>query len=278
MEVDSLENLENKKANDITSYLKRIFSSKRTQFTLYIAMVLWLAVITQMVVNHVFREEFQITEAFVKTQMDEMESNLEIVAQYSGEFLGETDKKEIIQKIADAIGLQIDKDITVLKNGSHSEYAFAKQAKWAASEIKVVSMEQEVDESIRMRHYLIVRLKILHSIKTIETYKDIIIDTLEEIGTVNRQITMRFDGSYDGIRTADEKKQIAQFLVDQLHGEIALDYEEGDLYTVYAYTGLIDEYISSLGTKVNIQVAITYDEQKDKTIITLATPILNDSW
>lgn len=275
MEVDSLEN---NKANNITDNIKRIFSSKRTQFTLYIAMVLWLAVITQMVVNHVFREDFQITEAFVKTQMDEMESNLEIVAQYNSEFLGETDKKDIIHKIADAIGLQIDKDITVIKDGSRSEYAFTKQAKWATSEIKVVSMEQEVDESIRMKHYLIVRLKILQSIKTIETYKDIIVDTLDDIGTVNRQITMRFDGCYDGNRNTDEKKQIAEFLVDQLHGEIALDYEEGDLYTVYAYTGLIDEYIISLGTKVNIQVAITYDEQNDKTIITLATPILNDSW
>jgi len=275
MEVDSLKN---RKSYDISNYIKRVFSSKRTQFTLYIAMVLWLAVITQMVVNHVFQENFQITEAFVKTQMDEMESNLEVVAQYNGEFLGETDKKEIIHKIADAIGLQIDKDITVIKNGSHSEYAFAKQAKWATSEIKVVSMEQEVNEAIRMRHYLIVRLKILHSIKTIEKYKDILVDTFKEIGTVNPQITMRFDGSYDGNRTSDEKKQIAQYLVNQLHGEITLDYEEGNLYTVYAYTGLIDEYILSSGTKVNIQVAISYDEQKDRTIITLATPILNDSW
>lgn len=270
--------MKNRKSYDISNYIKRVFSSKRTQFTLYIAMVLWLAVITQMVVNHVFQENFQITEAFVKTQMDEMESNLEVVAQYNGEFLGETDKKEIIHKIADAIGLQIDKDITVIKNGSHSEYAFAKQAKWATSEIKVVSMEQEVNEAIRMRHYLIVRLKILHSIKTIEKYKDILVDTFKEIGTVNPQITMRFDGSYDGNRTSDEKKQIAQYLVNQLHGEITLDYEEGNLYTVYAYTGLIDEYILSSGTKVNIQVAISYDEQKDRTIITLATPILNDSW
>ena len=58
--------LDNNKKYDIRGITKRIFSSKRTQFTLYIAMILWLAVITQIVVNYAFRKDFQITEAFVK--------------------------------------------------------------------------------------------------------------------------------------------------------------------------------------------------------------------
>jgi len=270
--------LDNNKKYDIRGITKRIFSSKRTQFTLYIAMILWLAVITQIVVNYVFRKDFQITEAFVKTDMEEMKSSLEIISEYNGEFLSETDKKDMIHKIADSIGLNIDKDITILKEGAHSEYIFAKQARLAETEIKIISMEQEVDEYARMKHYIIVRMSILQSIQSIEKYKDIIVDTIDELGTLNKQITMRFDGNYDGNRSNDEKKQIAEFLIDQLHGEIALDYAEGDHYTVYAYTGLIDEYILSLGSKVNIQVAITYNEQTDKTVVTLATPILNDSW
>ena len=158
--------------------------------------------------------------------MEEMKSSLEIISEYNGEFLSETDKKDMIHKIADSIGLNIDKDITILKEGAHSEYIFAKQARLAETEIKIISMEQEVDEYARMKHYIIVRMSILQSIQSIEKYKDIIVDTIDELGTLNKQITMRFDGNYDGNRSNDEKKQIAEFLIDQLHGEIALDYAE----------------------------------------------------
>ena len=250
--------MENSKINHFMNSIKRIFSSKQTQFTLYMAMVLWLAVVTQMVVNRVFREDFQITEAFVNTDMEEMKSSLEIVAEYSGEFLSETDKKNMIHQIADSVGLTLDKDISIRKEGSRSEYAYTKQAKYAETEIKVISMEQEYEEAIRMKHYIIVRMSILQSIQSIEGYKNKLLDVLGQLGV--------------------DQKQIAELLVNELHGEIALDYEEGGLYTVYAYTGLINEYIVSLGSKVNIQVAITYDEGNDKTIVTLATPILNESW
>ena len=270
--------MENSKINHFMNSIKRIFSSRQTQFTLYMAMVLWLAVVTQMVVNRVFREDFQITEAFVNTDMEEMKSSLEIVAEYSGEFLSETDKKNMIHQIADSVGLTLDKDISIRKEGSRSEYAYTKQAKYAETEIKVISMEQKYEEAIRMKHYIIVRMSILQSIQSIEGYKNKLLDVLGQLGVDQKQITMRFDGTYDGTRTSEEKKRIAELLVNELHGEIALDYEEGGLYTVYAYTGLINEYIVSLGSKVNIQVAITYDEGNDKTIVTLATPILNESW
>ena len=37
------------------------------------------------------------------------------------------------------------------------------------------------------------------------------------------------------------------------------------------YTGLIDEYIETVGCRINIQIAATYDEVADKTRIYLAT-------
>ncbi len=275
MEVDFLDNSNKTNGFDI---IKRVFSLKRTQITLYMVVILWLAVATQMIVNRVFREDFQITEAFVKTDMQGMESSLEIVAQYNKDFLSEEDKKGMIRSIADAIGLTIDKEINVQKEATHSEYSFTKQAKQAYSEIKVISMEQQEEGYSRVHHYIIVRMSIKQSIKSIEGFKNKIENILKEIGVTDKQVTMQFNGNYDGMRSTAEKKRIAKFLVDELHGEIALEYEEGDLYTIYAYTGLISEYINSLGNKINIQIAITYDEENNKTMVTLATPILNQSW
>jgi hypothetical protein len=41
---------------------------------------------------------------------------------------------------------------------------------------------------------------------------------------------------------------------------------------------LIDEYVEAAGCKINIQIAMTYDEQLDKTRIYFATPIINQGW
>lgn len=78
--------------------------------------------------------------------------------------------------------------------------------------------------------------------------------------------------------SGEEKENMARILVKELQGEIAFDYWQGDSYTVYAYTGLIDEYIEFVGCKINIQIAFTYDEQTDKTRIYLASPIINQDW
>lgn len=241
-------------------------------------MVLWIAVITQVVVNHLFLKDFQITEAFIKTDMEEMESSLEIIAESQSEFLSETGKKEIILKIANAIDLNVDRDITVIKEGSYSEYSFTKQAKSASSEIKVISLEEEKKDTAQMSHYIIIRINVLKSIQSIDNLKNDIDKALTDLGISNRQITMEFYGAYNGLISKDEKKSIAKNLVKELHGEIILEYEENELFTVYAYTGLINDYIMSLDSKVNIQIAMTYDEELNKTMISLATPILSQGY
>jgi hypothetical protein len=78
--------------------------------------------------------------------------------------------------------------------------------------------------------------------------------------------------------TTDQKKEISEMLVRELQGEIAIEYDEGDLFTVYGYTGMLNEYVTSAGNKINIQIAITYNELTNKTTVTLATPVMNENW
>lgn len=263
---------------DFFDTIKHIVTLKRTKVTLYMAAVLWLAFATQVMVNRVFKEDLKITEAFVKANTDEMQSSIEVVAEYASDFLSETDKKDMIVQLADAIGLNIDRDISISREGTRIEYSFIKMAKQATSEIKLISLELEEDSAIKIKHYIIIRLSVLDSIQSIDRYKNIIEATLAELGVENRQTTMQYKGSYDGELSLEDKNQIMTSLVEELKGEIALEYDEGDIYTVYAYTGLLNEYIDTMGSKVNIQIAMTYNEISDKTTVTLATPILNQSW
>lgn len=264
--------------NNYVDALKYTFTLKRTKITLYMVAVLWVAVVTQMAVNRVFKEDFKITEAFVKSNTEEMQSSIEVVAEYETGFLSEASKKGLILSLADAIGLKVDEDISVWEEGARSEYFFFKQAKQATSEIKVVSVEQNEKDAIKMKHYIIIRLSILQGIHSIDIYKTILEEALEELGVENKQITLQFEGNREGNLSTKQKHEIAVLLIEDLQGKIALEYDEGDLFTVYAYTGMLNEYVSSMGNKINVQIAITYNELTNKTKITLATPILNESW
>ena len=270
--------MDNRRLEELIHKFGKIFSTKRLRVTLYMVAVLWVAVVTQIAVNHIFQKDAQITEAFIKSETLEMQSGLEIVAEYKADFLSGKDKKDIINKIADSIGLKVDKEISVLEEEGRSEYYFYKQAQQAATEIKVISIEQEDNETVVMKHYIIIRMTILQGIQSIDQYKNILESTLTKIGVSNKQVTLKYEGSKEGDLTAAQKHEIASNLIKDLQGKIALEYDEGDLYTVYAYTGMLDEYVTSMGNKINVQVVITYNESTNKTKVILATPVDNDSW
>ncbi|MHB8130660.1 MAG: YwmB family TATA-box binding protein [Mobilitalea sp.] len=270
--------MESNRWDSLVDSLKNTFSLKRTKVTLYMATVLWVAVATQMLVNRIFQEDFQITEAFVKTETEEMQSSIEVIAEYKMGFLSETDKKDLIHNMADAIGLTVNDDITVLEDGARSEYYFYKHAKQATSEIKIVSLEQKDQAITKMQHYIIVRLSIMQGIQSIDKYKSMIENALEELSVESKQITLKYEGNRIGNLSTVQKHELAALLVEELQGEIAIEYDEGDLFTVYAYTGMLNEYVTSMGNKINVQIAITYNELTNKTKIALATPILNESW
>ncbi len=256
--------------NKLVISFKNTLSLRRTKITLYMATVLWVAVVTQILVNRVFQEEVKITEAFVKTNTEEMQSSIEIAAEYGKEELSTEEKKTLICDIAAKIGLTIDKEISIWEEGDRSEYLFYKQAKKATSEIKVISVDK--------KHYIIVRLSIQEGIAGIDKYKKTLENIFKKLEVKDMQVTLKYEGNQEGDLTSDQKHEIAQLLVDELQGEIALEYDEGDMYTVYAYTGMLKEYITTMDTKINIQIAISYNEVNNKTRITLATPIIGDSW
>jgi hypothetical protein len=273
MEVDILENI-----SRFIETLQHIFSLRRTKITLYIATVLWIAFITQIMMNKAFLSGLEITEAFVKTNAEDRECSLELVAPYHSEFLSEADKKDILYQIADFIGLNIDTDISIVREARRTEYSYHKQAKLAETTLKIVSLQEEQDKDAKIRHYIVVRLKIKESIKSLERYRELIEEALDELKITERQVNVLYEGIVDGIVAKEDKEELARSLVKDLQGEAAFDYQEGNSYTLYAYTGLIDEYIETVGYKINIQIAMTYDELSDKTRIYLASPIINESW
>ena len=242
-------------------------------------LVLWLAVFMQIIVNNLLKEEATLTEAFMGIHAKASESSLEMAGKYGANYLSEIDKKELVSYIASSIGLRVEDGIRVEEEDNYTEVSFEKNAKRADSIIKLISIrELDEDDNDKTTHYLYVKLSIYENLDSIISYKHKLEDIFKDLETEENQTVMKFVGEYRGNLPLEERNKVANQLVTSLSGRIAYENRKEDLFTVYAYSGLIKEYITVAGSKVNMQIAMNYDEKKDATFVYLATPFLNDGY
>ena len=70
-------------------------------------------------------------------------------------------------------------------------------------------------------------------------------------------------------------KDFRDSIMREIGGVVRTEKMTEDLYTVYGYDKDIDTAISIGKEKVNINITMSYDENKDQTLIHLSTPINN---
>ena len=268
-----------KDRNNLSKQIKELFVGKKAKTTIYILGVLWIAVVMQIAVNTLFRPENNILEAFVSTNSDVSSFELEMAADYGSGYLSEDDKRELLLYVAGEMGLQVDQDVTINRDKENCEVIIQKKSKNAETLIKLVSVEQENTEGLtEINHYLLVNLKIYENMDSILNYRVLLKDVFKNLKTTNLQTTMQLTANYKGKLSLNQMNSIADSMVNNLQGKVAYANRKEELFTIYAYSGLLDEYVNTMGTKINIHVAINYDETTDKTNVYLGTPVINGGY
>lgn len=255
-------------------YMKYIVENKKIKNTLYVVAILWLAVLVQVVTNQVFKPKNNILEAFVNTKSQISYLELEMVGFYGDSYMSDGDKKQLIIEISKSIGLQIEGTMELSENKEHSEVFYQKEGKNAESLIKVISKKEEDNT----KHYLLVRLKVFSNPDGVLKFRSVLEDVFAKLKIRETQTTMEVSSTFVGKLNIDEMNQVADRMIDNLDGKIAYENRSEELYTIYGYTAILPEYIEALGTKLNIHVAITYNESEDKTEVILATPVIRGTY
>ncbi|HCL04071.1 MAG TPA: hypothetical protein DHW61_16960 [Lachnoclostridium phytofermentans] len=270
--------------------IREVLSNKRMRFLVAIVMLLWVAVGAQIVVNKVFMKDGDIIGAFMNTNSGLMESTLEVTANYGNQYLTQEEKLSLISYLSNGLGIRFDQKIENYETSERKETVFIREAKRAKTTIKVVTVNgnssidafaQNLEKASGVTQYVMVRLTIYEDTNNdILEYQKIIKSLFEQlkVATTNINTTLQFSGAFAGNLFLETKDKIADRMIDNLNGTIVYENRQNDLYTIYAYTGLLDEYIKVDGNKINIQVAMNYDEENDTTKIYLATPIISGDW
>lgn len=277
---DDFYHLEDKRVNEKNISIKSIFGQlNKKRIVSYIVLTLWVAVIMQFLVNRFVQSETDIFARLIKNNSEVTTFELETVANFGKGNLSLEGKEELVRHIAAGIGLRIDEKIETNNLDKSSETFVKKKSKNSNTLIKLVSMENKNSLGIiEMEHYIIVRLEVLEDIQSFIYYRDLIEDLLKDLGSMNIQTSMELVGTYEGKLTLDEMDKLVTTMIKHLHGEITYENRKEDLYTIYAYSGLLEEYITVMGMKINIHIAASYDEALNITKIFLGTPIIRKDY
>jgi hypothetical protein len=130
---------------------------------------------------------------------------------------------------------------------------------------------------VNLKNLVTVTISFENSLESAFYYKDLLKQTFAA-AEVSPDITIQLKGNIKGELSMSEKNVIADKFLESAGGEIVTESRKDDLFTIYAYTDKIEEYVLSGSMKTNLNVVISYDEINDITEVSMATPFLEEDF
>ena len=263
-------------------FMNKILESKKIKTILYVVCVLWIAVITQIVVNRFYQDDARIMDVFIGTGTNIEESKLNLVVDYGNEYMISSEKERIVNELATEVGLT-DWEMNIESTDRTSTLKVEDTSKEQDTSIEFITVTRKEDEkNMIYNHFILMELVVKENFKenfeSLLQYKKDIESYINKIGNNDYQCTIKFAGSYNGKLTSQQRDAKVNDILKGLEAK-KVDFIDSDsYYTTYAYTGLVKDYIEVTGNRININIVISYNEQEDKTELYLATPILNEEY
>lgn len=83
---------------------------------------------------------------------------------------------------------------------------------------------------------------------------------------------------YNGKLTFAQGRECAKRFLKQYQGILVEEVKGDNFYSFYGYSDLLHSNVIVENKKINLNIVFTYNEEKGKTIIKVATPFLNEDY
>lgn len=237
------------------------------------AMILWIVMASRIIAYGLGTSD-DVVSAFNSMDYDNSESIIEAFGDYGTTYLSEDEKAKLVSGFAACLGMNKDYEISESYNGEAEVTALYKNSRNAEVTIKVITVTRDGGLYKTCQQSVAVNMRLKGRTDCAVTYKNMVFDVFEANG-IKGYVNLNLRGELPGALNYYERNKAADALLKKLGAEVVAENRDSDIFTVYAYTEEIEEYITSAGRRVNINIAEEYDEERDKTIIYLSTPINN---
>lgn len=232
-----------------------------------VAAVLVVAALLRTVTERAFLAQASIQGAFAALTPDESKGTVTLTGRYLPPPYGFA-KEKLVAYFGEQIGLLVEGELREVRYDGRQEYIYEKVAAEALSTVKVVYLTKEQE------YYLCAEVTLTgQNAAGIASFQTLVKKAAEKLQLEDITTTLELCGTYHREIPLGEKDRLTDLLLRELYAQPVYENRENANYTVYAYTGAVEEYIVVEKRKINVQIAVCYDKEADRTEVVLASPI-----
>lgn len=232
-----------------------------------IALVFVLAVAFRGITERAFLAQASIEGAFSLLNPKESTGTVTITGRYLPPPYGFSEEK-LLKHFGEQIGLTVDGEIRCVDFEGRRELVYEKTAAEAHSVLKLVCLTEGE------AYYLCAEISLSDkNALQVSWLRKELLQSAEETGLTEVSVTLELCGMFDGEIPLAEKDALTDRLLSELYAQPVYENRQNNYYTVYAYTGAVEDYITVERNKINVQVLIDYNPNKDCTEVVLASPL-----
>ena len=278
---------------------------------MYAVIVLW-AVLTAVYMTNMGRtKKVSISTAFTDSADGEEWCELDTYIEGYGKFgicyLTQEEKERLVENIASALGITSSYGLATVYEEEVNTTVLSKESVNGNVTIKAITQEQQHTENTAepavtepqvtenadspagtepqvtgntnglegtqpQAQYVYVNITVYNNIDCAVSYRELVEGMFDAMG-IQGNVNMNLVGSLEGALNSTEKNELADGLLDRLGAKVVTENRDNDIFTIYAYSKGAGSYITIGGNKINMNIAIGYDEEQDRTKVYLASPI-----
>ena len=236
---------------------------------MYAVIVLW-AVLTAVYMTNMGRaDKVSISTAFTDSvdgeEWCELDTYIEGYGKFGVCYLTQEEKERLVENIASALGITSSYGLATVYEEEVNITVLSKESVDGSVTIKAITQEPQVQ-------YVYVNITVYNNIDCAVSYRELVEGMFDAMG-IQGNVNMNLVGSIEGTLNSTEKNELADGLLDRLGAKVVTENRDNDIFTIYAYSKGAGSYITIGGNKINMNIAIGYDEEQDRTKVYLASPI-----
>lgn len=240
--------------------------------------IIWGAVTFQAYALYYQKEESRLLETFDVLASSPVEGCVEFSAPLNKLYLNQKEKQNVLEEIALDLGLGDGYEIQQERRDNMESVMLKKEGDIGSVHLSITTMNIDIgDGKQRQDQYIYVLYKSNKKMDTILAYKEKIEKVLRERG-LQPIPNMNFKGQKEGKMSLEKQNQVTDRLFHYLRAKEVDAVKEKELYTVYGYSNLLKDTIAYGGNEINLNLAFSYDEEKDVTMFYLAMPYLRTDY
>ncbi len=234
----------------------------------------------------------------------ESECSIEGYYYYGAMYLAGDSAHELLNQLAGYMGVEGEYEFSRSNTDTGYEAVLVKEAESSRLELKLITVEQEENKNlISQNQYISINLKIFNSVSSAFYYRKVVAGSMEKLfdewekknGVTDEYAKRRHNlidnldvsvkGKIHGYVQPETQKEVAAGLITAIGAETIFENLQDTertaennghpLYSIYAYTSGINDYVAIGKNKININVVFTYSEDENVTYIHIGSPIIN---